>query len=144
MTVQQIYSNAKQRRYPPKWDEKEPEASLLIYLTDSIRIRCGRCGASLGIFVAYWAGAEYGIMRDVARHYHQLGNFPPDEFANSPHDRFTAKDPVFDIDGEKAGKASKAFANFRCPRCGLGVTRNLRRFGTELFEARPGRYELKP
>jgi hypothetical protein len=92
--------------------------------------------------VAYWAGPEYGILRDVARHYHQVGNFPPDQFANSPHDRFTAKNPVFQMDGQIGGKAIKAFAKFHCPKCDFRVARNLRRLGIELFEARPRRYQL--
>ncbi|SRR6266545_2206299 len=145
MTVKQIYSNAKQRRYPPKWDGTEPEAALKIYLTDPIRVYTACCGVSLGPFVAYWARAEYGLFRDEAVQRHPLGNFPADYFANQPNDAFEPRNPTFEINGEVGGHAARAFANFRCPKCGREFNpRNLRKLGKELFEGRPKRYPLMP
>lgn len=142
-TVKQIYSNARARRYPSKWDGKEPDAALTIYLTDAFTIVTACHNRSLGRFVAYQAEGEYGIIRDEAVQRHPTGNSPPSEFVGKPNDAFEAKQPLFWIEGEIAGHAAKASARFRCPKCRRAFNpRNLRRLGKELFEQRPKRYEL--
>jgi hypothetical protein len=145
MTVKQIYSNARQRRYTPSWDGAEPDAKQIIYFTDPIRIWTGCCHRSLGPFVAYNAGGEYGVIRDEARQRHPIGSLPAEELARQPNDRFDAKSLTFWIDGEVGGKAAKAWACFRCLKCGHEFNpRNLRKLGKSLFEGRPDAYELSP
>ena len=143
MTVQQIYSNARQRRYPPSWDGKAPDAKQLIYLTDPFTILGRCCRRSLGRFLAYEASGEYGLIRNDAKQRHPVGNFPPDQFANQPNDAFEPKKPTFWVDGEVGGHTSKAFACFRCPKCEHTFNpRNLRKFGLRLFGERPSPYVL--
>lgn len=143
MSVQQIYSTAITRRYPPKWDGKEPEAKQVIRLTDPFPITTECCYRSLGEFVAYQADEEFGVIRHDPKQRHLIGNFPPDHFANQPNDAFAPKNPTFRLDGEVGGEAAKAYAVFWCPKCRKPFNpRNLAKLGKHLFEAQPTKYSL--
>src|SRR5438477_5930587 len=83
MAFQEIYTNALQRRYTPKWDGIVPEGAQVIYLTDPFEIVCGGCGQELGDYTAYWATQrQFGILEHTPRRRHPLGSFPPDNFKN--------------------------------------------------------------
>jgi hypothetical protein len=142
--IQEIYANASQRLYPPKWDGIVPEGHQVIYLTDPIQITSGCCHTNLGSYVAYKADRHYGLVEHTARHRHPRESFPPSHFRSSPHDRFEPAKRRFWYGGDGGAGAGKTTAVFRCLRCGLEYTRNLRRLGEELFETRPSSYVLKP
>jgi len=146
MTMQQIWANASQTRWPKTWDGKEPPEGVaqVIWWTDPIAFSCGRCKGSLGEYVAYHASEEYGIVENRSHHYHPRENFPPEAFASSPHDRLSPAKPRFWVSGEIGHRAKSAFAHFLCPRCGWEPTeRNLWRLGRRLFMDRPSRYLVR-
>src|SRR5438105_4192629 len=103
--VQDIWSNARRRRYPQAWNGIQPEGHLVVYWTQQpVRLRCRRCGASVGDYRAYQARGEYGLVQDTTRKYHPRENFPPDQFKNSPQDRLGPANERFWLAG-KIGQA---------------------------------------
>lgn len=141
--IQQLYSAAKQRRYSPSWDGEELDAALVVHLTETIKITSGCCHRSLGPFVAYCAGHEYGLIRDDAKRRHRRGQIPKESLSSRPNEAFESASPTFRLGGESAGHASRTFVYFTCPKCRHAFNpRNLRKLGRELFEDRPGTFEL--
>lgn len=135
-TVQEIWSNAATRRYPKVWDGVEPEGALVIWWSDPIRLRCGRCERSLGDYVAYHARQEYGLVEGTTRRY-----YPRDNLSARPEAtraRLSPTQPRFSLTGEVGHRASKTFCRFRCTRCAWEHEFNLARLGRALFE-RPRR-----
>jgi hypothetical protein len=141
--IQDVWSNARRRRYPRAWNEIEPVGHLVIYWTPDppIRLICRRCRAGLGSYRAYQARGEYGIVQDTTRRYHPRENFPPDEFKNSPQDRLTPAQLRYWFAGNLA-RAATTIACFKCINCGHESERNFRRLGKQLFENRPSKHEL--
>jgi len=144
MTIQQVYANASQGRSAAKWNDIEPSGQLVIYWTDPFAVTCGKCGANFGKYVAYNARREYGIVEHTARHRHPRENFPPEQFKNSPQDRFEPAHRKFWLWDEVGGRAGKASAHFACQNCGVEYVYDLRRFGKRLFEGKPRRFTLMP
>jgi hypothetical protein len=143
-TLQQIWSSATRRRSKKAWDGLEPEGALVIFWTPSpILLACGVCGSSLGGYVAYRAGPEFGIVADTSREYFDPSSFSPQTFAGDPHRRFSPREPRFRLEGEVGGHAARTGAHFRCPRCGHGSQRNLRRLGKGLFGSRPRSFSVE-
>jgi hypothetical protein len=145
MVVQEVYSNASQRRYPRKWDAIEPTGKQVIYLTDVFEIVCGKCSDSFGGFAAYFSdvGRQWGLVQDTARHYYEIGRFPPDNFKNRPNDRFDPAEKRYWLTGDEGLGKDPAWAHFRCLHCGVTYERNFRRLGKQLYKERPGRHTLR-
>ncbi len=141
--MQQLYSNASQKRYPPKWDGLEPEGAVINRFTDPISLSCSRCGAPFGPFAAYHSGVEYGIVRHTAREYVPLGNFPPGELAKDRRRRFLPKHPIYTAWGEIGHRASRSQALFDCSKCGNHYERNMAKFGRLLFQSRPATFAVE-
>jgi hypothetical protein len=147
LTVQQVYANARQRRYAKNWDGKNLDATLVTRFTDPFRIVLACCNVGIGSFAAYQAGdgAEYGVIRDEAKHRHPIGNFPSNQFANQPNDAFDAKRPTFRLTGEVGGSSTRSYAVFQCRDCGrIYNPRNLAKLGRLLFDERPTSYLVRP
>ena len=150
--VQQLWSNAIQRRYTPRWDGIEPEGAMVLYFSPArVKIRCGVCNGALGAYVAYGVKGEYGLVEDRAYHVHPRESFPADHFRSSPSDRFAPTNPRFRIIGHETpattrlgmGAADRE-AIFTCPRCRHVFRRNLMRLGKTLFEERATVHTLAP
>lgn len=134
--VQEIWSNATARRYPKAWDGIEPEGALVIWWSDPIEFLCGRCERSLGRYLAYHAGREYGVVVPTARRY-----YPRESFAARPEAAGARLSPSrrrFSRTGEVGHRASKTVCHFRCAHCSSEQEYNLARLGRRLFE-RPTR-----
>jgi len=144
MVMQELYANASQKRYTPKWDGREPGDGWPIFWTDPFHVSCGGCGYDFGRYVAWRSGRQYGIVQHTARRYHEIGRFPPDNFKKMPYDRFEPHNRRFWLWDEVGGRSGKASAHFKCQRCGLKFEYDLRRLGKKLFDLRPDRHTLMP
>jgi predicted RNA-binding Zn-ribbon protein involved in translation (DUF1610 family) len=132
LVVQEIWSNARKRSYPKAWDGAQPPPGIWIRWRDAARFLCGRCGRSLGHYVAYHVRSEYGIVEDTAKRYH-----PRENFASRPPgaaERRAPSQPRF-LRGGNIGRAATTTALFRCPKCGyVAPPYNLARLGRTLFD----------
>jgi hypothetical protein len=127
--VQEVWSNASQRRYPKPWDgEALPDLGYVIEWRPC-EIACGNCGRSLGRYVAYHARAEWGVVEQTARRYEDN---PAN--AQSPGSRNPRPRQRFRLEGEVGRRATKTTVHFRCPGCRREYQRNLSRLGRTLFD----------
>jgi hypothetical protein len=133
LAIQEIYSNARKRSYPEAWNGAEPPPGIWIRWRDAAAFLCGRCGRSLGRYVAYHVRSEYGIVEDTAKRYQPRENFtvrPP-----GAAERRAPPQPRFRRGGD-IGRAATTTALFRCPKWGyVAPPYNLARLGRTLFDS---------
>jgi hypothetical protein len=129
--VQEVWTFARQRRYPASWQGQPlPDVGYVIQFRPTpITIACD-CGHSLGKYVPYQAQDEQGIVEDTSRRYEpELGG------PRKPASRVPRRQPRFKLESSKTQFARKTTAIFTCPSCGKEHKRNLARLGQTLWQS---------
>jgi len=136
LAMQGLHSRGLQQLDPPGWNGQELTAPQMIYWTGPFKIVCGRCKRSMGRYVAYQAGAEYGIVEHTSREYVTPQLKPG---GNDPHVRLTHERRRYWLSGTQADTSRTTFVHVRCSRCNKTYERNMGKLAFRLFPLRPER-----
>ncbi len=133
ITAQEVWSHARQRRYPKAWNGVEPRDDMhVVWWTGPTVIECGDCRTEIVGVMAYNAGREYGIVLDTTRR------------SANPSSQRPKPGMKCWLDGHIGGRPGRTSVNFSCPGCHRKyLRRNFRRLGKDLFDTRPERYLLR-
>jgi len=130
MTMQQVWSNASQRRYRESWQGQVlPEVGFEVRWKPC-RLTCGHCGHSLGNYAAYHAREEWGVVEDSPKR------------ARSNPSR-SSEFRRFQLDGEIGRRAAKSAAIITCRKCDRGYRRNLAHLSHTIWDAKTSTYALE-
>jgi hypothetical protein len=130
ITMQQVWSNASQRRYPEAWQGQSLPSVGFIVEWKRCRLTCGHCGHSLGRYVAYRARDEWGVVEDS----------PKRGRSNPSH---SSEFRRFQTDGEIGRRAAKSAAIITCRKCNRVYRRNLAHFSRTIWDAETSIFALE-